>query len=96
MPNLPSFFSSAMVLIESKRYRRVGAVKLVQRYLLQPEPSQAAFADLAEVPFLPSASQRLGPGRIRPLVAMTRSSGHAERPGDQVSLTAGRKSRRYR
>src|SRR4029453_3168662 len=32
-----------------QRHRRIGAVELVQRYLLQPEPSQAAFADLAEV-----------------------------------------------
>src|SRR6478672_9241220 len=32
-----------------QRHRRVGAVKLVQRHLLQPEPSQAALADLAEV-----------------------------------------------
>ena len=39
-----------------QRNRRVGPVELVQRYLLEPEPPQAALADLAQV-------RRPGPNR---------------------------------
>ena len=89
---LPSFFSSAMVPIESAsgtagsgRWNWYSGIcsSLSRRRL----PSQTSRRCSGR----PSASQRLGPGRIRPpLVAMTRLSGYGwSASAIRVSLTSG-------